>query len=1063
MSIPVKWILKNVILRGVVYLAIVGLAIVGIKYYLEDADEPGIQGVPLSPEYAGMSGEALIQQLLVEETRSLAFYELLRRSGHADAADFESFLNDHYEPVVVVCPQGKGKPPIYVVLYGYFSRDIISISGGFQTNNPAELFTPTGNGDPVRSWNEPAIEVFTAKGKRVAPWGGDNLLSQPGKLADINGDGFVERASHTSYGVDGIQNVEVLLVSRVKPKYDPILTVLYNWGAAEWSYQLTDSDKDGIFDIELGPRIGTGGIKTKVVYKWDKAKKAYTGPQGSAGDHFRIIDGDDLCSEFDRLKAAKLTMPVDLTFVPEHIMRTDPSARHGIKQPPSKPYKYTSLRGLADTEIVSYMGDGRNMSELALASINMTHVPADFWTLAPKAAALATAEANRNPAHKARFRLAVDGRDGNSPPAICSLAFTDASDRSYFANDHHYFLRVDPQKSYLAYAGTAAGGMVFYDAVHDRPAFDFRYFKLEYNEARHIAHTVWWMSRVRSHEVVSSNSLSMTTSTDDGHGSLSMRNAEGGAILETSGTLWAGPVSERWSEGYDGETFLNLASYVIADALPEHMGKRWSAYDARHADGDAPLDEQEMINNIQALSAMFLALYTPEQTLISNALAKEAARAAGGLVFTELVGKLNDIQGKLPQPTKPLETMDPYNSADANDGRVLNSYITLALKQIRCADDLPALKAWACSKEPGAQWALQRLKTKDRQLYVAALEWWMKNTKENWARQAFDAIAKEDSARAVEIAKAIPPGTQGDLSVSAFAHLAAVDGIPDEAERVKALIKIALDPKSEWAERGKAIDQLVPPAQPLRYPTRDIDDALVALLDPKLGDPLINFTLGKACQGLARRGRTEYFDMIVGTLAKAKDPMTYGRMLAAVIRLAQTDPARYNPSLVNVLRPELKITNKMVTDLIMAAWSADLRELKPELECIATSGPDDYEDQRANSWGGAVRAVNECFHQARKIVALWNEEDPLVRCKLLLAFGLNDAFEFVDDVQPERLARMETELTRATQSLTPDQMGQVAGFLEWYRNEYISKEKEPIFQRRLIKFDALARRLLNLQ
>ncbi len=79
----------------------------------------------------------------------------------------------------------------------------------------------------------------------------------------------------------------------------------------------------------------------------------------------------------------------------------------------------------------------------------------------------------------------MDDRDDQKPPEICSIAFTDASDRSYNAVDSNYFLRVDPKKSYLAYARSWAGGMVFFNFVHDQPAFDFRFCELTYKEARH--------------------------------------------------------------------------------------------------------------------------------------------------------------------------------------------------------------------------------------------------------------------------------------------------------------------------------------------------------------------------------------------------------------------------------------------------------------------------------------------------------------------------------------------------------------------------------------------------
>lgn len=153
----------------------------------------------------------------------------------------------------------------------------------------------------------------------------------------------------------------------------------------------------------------------------------------------------------------------------------------------------------------------------------------------------------------------------------------------------------------------------------------------------------------------------------------------------------------------------------------------------------------------------------------------------------------------------------------------------------------------------------------------------------------------------------------------------------------------------------------------------------------------------------------------------------------------------------------------MVTDLLMAVWSADLRGLKADLERIATSGPDDYEDERAHSCGGKARAIEGRFHLARKILSLWNEEDPMTRCRLLLAFGFNNAYEFVEAPVTERLARMKIELAKTAQILTREQRKEVSDFLQWYQGEHIKKENVEAYRTRRAKFDVLVRDSLKLQ
>ena len=40
--------------------------------------------------------------------------------------------------------------------------------------------------------------------------------------------------------------------------------------------------------------------------------------------------------------------------------------------------------------------------------------------------------------------------------------------------------------------------MVFYNLVEDLPIYDLRCVELKYEEARHVAQTIWWLSRVRT-------------------------------------------------------------------------------------------------------------------------------------------------------------------------------------------------------------------------------------------------------------------------------------------------------------------------------------------------------------------------------------------------------------------------------------------------------------------------------------------------------------------------------------------------------------------------------------
>ena len=82
----------------------------------------------------------------------------------------------------------------------------------------------------------------------------------------------------------------------------------------------------------------------------------------------------------------------------------------------SKPYRYVSLKGLSDEEIVAFMREGRRLYDLERAARPRNRVPEGFWTMDPRAAALALVEANRSEAHRGRYRIEIE--DAGDGPAM---------------------------------------------------------------------------------------------------------------------------------------------------------------------------------------------------------------------------------------------------------------------------------------------------------------------------------------------------------------------------------------------------------------------------------------------------------------------------------------------------------------------------------------------------------------------------------------------------------------------------------------------------------------------
>ncbi len=229
--------------------------------------------------FAALSGRELIAKLLEKEPRSAwVCDELWRRANVKRRSRLSAeFVDTHYDLEVVTCPQGKGREPIYsrapwILQPGheYFPDDFYKIE------NPDTLFGLLPESQSRKDGEEPAIDAFTAEGEQIAPFGGNNVLD--GALADVNGDGLIERVESTRMAAR-VSAPEVLQVSVVGPKAEPLLEVVIDWGrSSEWTCRIRKG-AGGVGEIAIGPRT-KDGFKVKAAYRWNAGKGAFEGPEG---------------------------------------------------------------------------------------------------------------------------------------------------------------------------------------------------------------------------------------------------------------------------------------------------------------------------------------------------------------------------------------------------------------------------------------------------------------------------------------------------------------------------------------------------------------------------------------------------------------------------------------------------------------------------------------------------------------------------------------------------------------------------------------------------------------
>jgi len=232
----------------------------------------------------------------------------------------------------------------------------------------------------------------------------------------------------------------------------------------------------------------------------------------------------------------------------------------------------------------------------------------------------------------------------------------------------------------------------------------------------------------------------------------------------------------------------------------------------------------------------------------------------------------------------------------------------------------------------------------------------------------------------------------------------------------------------DFTERDWALAQLVPENDPKRYDDPGINEALIDLLHRS--EAHTENISNDIALDLARRLGRDVWPLLVEYWRASPGAPGFEDVLPIMTSIAQRESGPYRDELHDLLAPELRANNGFLNSVFQSIWQLDLRDLKSDLERIATGGPEDYEGARASGGGSQKQDVAERFHRARHILTLWNEEDPLTRARLLVTYALGDPETFVK----KETGAMETfhQQFIATRDLLSDaQRKDLASFVDW--------------------------------
>ena len=242
--------------------------------------------------------------------------------------------------------------------------------------------------------------------------------------------------------------------------------------------------------------------------------------------------------------------------------------------------------------------------------------------------------------------------------------------------------------------------------------------------------------------------------------------------------------------------------------------------------------------------------------------------------------------------------------------------LTEALHELDCRNDPASLFRLAVQEVIPATFAVSRLAILDPKRAIELLRHCQKE-------EGDDARSSYDDACAV---------LEGQINGKRTS-----DPRLDPQKDKAALLAILQDEKSSSEDFDAALGALVPSEDPGRFPDPEIDATLLELLGRGKFDALGG--LDSVSRRLATRMGGKAWDALVLAGRQAG----FGRVLDDLAIIAQQEPEPFRSKLRELLASELHETRGYLDNTLLTLWQLDLRELKPAIEEIATSGPEDYE------------------------------------------------------------------------------------------------------------------------
>ncbi len=944
----------------------------------------------------------------------------------ANGGDEYTLIHYHF----LKATQSDGKPPLHVLAAERNYKSSYISAYEYQIEKPDELFTPEKSN--VRARTEPSLDpihesvllVFDEKGKEIRPFGGNNFINI-GYLFDFDGDGILDRADSTNYGLENARNhsVEVFEIESVEAKPRTILRVIYNFHpnnadeANKWTFECFDENKDGIPEIAFGPLAGS---QHEIIFRFDKATGTYSAGDLPEKPHVRVISADD------NLEAIAIAGGLGYPLI-------EKGSSALFHEDAKKPYVFSSLKDLPIEELSAFFKGKKRRDIMDGAEGSFPdNLPKNFFGMAPKEAAMAIAEANRTPKHRAGYQLAIDDRNGTAPPASGWINYSWRSSGCYSSSSTFHAIRFGVPDPVLIVYGENSIGYVGRNPWADQPAHNARFIKLSEKESRFLADTIFWLDRIRSRSLIPESGISHFSSSGDGFASVNLFPDDGAPRHLASNTAWATTsISGNWNTEYKPETFVNLAGLLVDKGIPEILGDRWKNLKITPHSLTTPTEErlQPRVDDnariqLAAIYSDILAINSQEP--VPADILRPLCYAAGEEALVSLLPSLEKLHVSLPAPDvdekeyqilRKRFTRDHFGAPLADDpndhkedharmealgeklryhpNHVLRDALESAITRLRLAADPERLKQAIIDETPEKSWALNLFRRTDPAAWAIFVSADFQKSDKSGRSIILSTLAAGHPPAVVDMIRNLKPKEKTELILD-IARFHQEHEPENVAADVPEILKIVRNRKADFSLRDQAIRFL----GDIEFPSEHLAEFRSLLVD-EIKNPVkgketwMGDSSATAVSALAKLpDPSQHLELILETPGISKNAFWSGFNAVAIMSADHPERERI---LADFISSQFIESQGFMNEIFMQVLVKDLRSLAPEILIFASFSPDTEDGDGADYSGGTFKSpVGNRYHIAREIIALWSEKDPTTLAKMWIAFVSAHPSEFDD-------------------------------------------------------------------